>query len=228
MQSHWLILCISQSETSSYGEGTNINDCKSIIKWIFRLSIYIDFVLLLFLFFSPDVLHHQWIEKKNLKSKIRLPHWIWPRAMKFDNSKIPEGRKSRLMNDLFVDQLHLCICWTWRAHHLIGNRNAALRCLKVRWIIWLTAPRMNWTGGLGPGDWRSFWWLDATTPLFDDQTLPLAPRRLCMGPKKDTVRCLFVSYSFSFFLPSLSLPREIRLVRLSIEQVILKNHDTAI
>lgn len=146
--------------------------------------------------------------------------------MKFDNSKIPEGRENRLMNTLlWTSCIYVYVVLEERVHHLIGNRNAALQCLKVRWFIWLTAPGMNWTGGLDPGDWRSFWWLEAATPLFDDQTLPPAPRRLYMGPKKDTVHCLFsVSYSFSFFLPSPSLPREIRLVRLSIEQVIKKTH----
>lgn len=56
--------------------------------------------------------------------------------MKFDNSKIPEGGKSRLINDPFVDQLHfLYVVLEERVHHLIGNRTAALQCLKVRRFI---------------------------------------------------------------------------------------------
>jgi len=58
---------------------------------------------------------------------------MWPRAMKFDNSKVPEGRESRLMNTLlWTSCIYVYVVLEERVHHLIGNRNAALKCLKVR------------------------------------------------------------------------------------------------
>lgn len=145
--------------------------------------------------------------------------------MKFDNSKIPEGGKSRLMNDPFVDQLHLCICCTWGESPSFNWEQKCCTSVSESEAIHLTDSSSEWIGqealAQGIGDLFDGW-MQPRPFLMTRHSLQLPEEDFAGGPRKTQSTASYsISSFFSFLPPSPSLPREIRLVRLSIEQVIL-------